>query len=180
VKYFLLFLLIIKCQTSISQALQLDDLIKVYSMDSSSFKQYCNEKGLRLKESSRYKKNVFFTYLSDSFSIERVYSKTVLAIVTFRTSFVNQYFSLKKSFKRKGFKAIRGNIVKLSTGIYYLSEKFYKDLIWFELISTNSREKGTDKYVLILSNKKELCKHIYHCQDNKVNLIAKFIRIIFR
>ena len=155
-KYLLLFLLIIKCQTSISQALHLDDLIKVYSMDSSSFKQYCNEKGLRLKESGTwYEKDAFFTYLSDSFSIERVYSKTVVHLVTYRTSSVNQYFSLKKSFKRGGFKSIRGYIVKLPTGIYYLREKFYKDLIWFELFSTNSREKGTDKYVLTLSNKEE-------------------------
>jgi hypothetical protein len=148
-------LFFIPCSYACAQTVQMDDLLKAYSLDSISLRTFLHQKGFHI-ETSRDEDSyrVSYTYYADSTRtgayIDRTFPKISknLVFLYYHFSDPNEYKYFKKTVKANGFKFNKSYEAFPNSKISDFREQYTRGDMNLELSSSGS---GKNKmYVLLL------------------------------
>jgi len=137
-KYIIGIVILFSYKNSVEQTIQLDDIIKVYSMDSTAFKKFCDGKNFKLFDhlSTDQYNSIVFETPDSSMLLQSYYSDSVnrLAIVTFFSSSTRAYQNLISEIKKSGYHLTGSNKTNIAENSYELKEVYNKDDLWIRCL----------------------------------------------
>src|SRR6202034_287350 len=120
-----------------SQSLSLGTIVNLYKEDSSSFKQYCEQKGyLLFNRIGNNKLSTLYYQSPDSFFVAREFTSDIvfgLPYILYSTSSSIQFLSLKGSLESQGYKMYKKYKIAIAKGNYELRENYNKDGLYIQL-----------------------------------------------